>query len=147
MFSPEFQTFTTGIFGNTAARPEVNVVMDFFRGILNRLPDSAAFNFWVGQLRAAQCQSPGAVYDAVNNMSFSFIFGAEYTNRARTNSQYVTDLYNAFLRRGGDTAGVNFWIDQLNTAAKDRNTERTDFIASPEFAARVNDVVNAGCLP
>jgi hypothetical protein len=150
MFSPEFGSFTTSIFGNVAARPEINVVMDFFRGTLNRLPDTNAFNFWVGQLKSAQCQganAPGAVYNAVNGMSFQFIFGAEYTNRARTNVQYVTDLYNAFLRRGGDTAGVNFWVNQLNTGAEDRNSLRADFIASPEFGARVNQVINAGCAP
>ncbi|HET9652828.1 MAG TPA: DUF4214 domain-containing protein, partial [Usitatibacter sp.] len=138
MFSNEFQTFTTAIFGNVNARPEINLVMDFFRGILNRLPDTTAFNFWVGQLKTAQCQGPGAVYDAVNGMSYQFIFGAEYTNRNRTNVQYVTDLYNAFLRRGGDTGGVNFWVNQLNTGAEDRNLLRADFIASPEFGARVN---------
>ncbi|HKB49013.1 MAG TPA: DUF4214 domain-containing protein, partial [Ktedonobacterales bacterium] len=102
MFSTEFNTFTTGIFGNTAARPEVNMVMDFFRGVLNRLPDTAAYNFWVGQLKTAQCQSPGAVYAAVNSISYAFIFGTEYSGRARNNTQFVTDMYNSFLRRGGD---------------------------------------------
>jgi hypothetical protein len=147
MFSPEFQSFTTSIFGNVNARPEINMVMDFFRGVLNRLPDTNAFNFWVGQLKTAQCQNAGAVYTAVNDMSYQFIFGAEYTNRARNNTQYVGDLYNAFLRRGGDTAGVNFWVNRLNTGAEDRNNMRADFIASPEFGARVNSVVNAGCSP
>jgi hypothetical protein len=123
------------------------MVMDFFRGILNRLPDTNAYNYWVGQLKTAQCAGPGAVYAKVNEISYAFIFGPEYTNRTRTNTQYVTDLYYSFLRRGGDTAGVNFWINQLNTGAKDRNTERADFIASPEFGARVNAVVNAGCVP
>ena len=147
MFSPEFQTFTTGIFGSVSARPEVNMVMDLFRGILNRLPDSAAYTYWVGQLKTAQCTSGGAVYTAVDNMSYTFIFGAEYTNRARNNMQYVTDEYNAFLRRGGDITGVNFWINQLNTSALDRNGERGSFINSPEFGARVTAVINAGCVP
>jgi len=147
MFSTEFQTFTTGIFGNTTARPEVNVVMDFFRGILNRLPDNGAFTFWVGQLKTAQCQGAGPVFTAADNISYTFIFGPEYTNRARNNTQYVTDLYNAFLRRGGDAAGVNFWINQLNTSAMDRNTVRSNFLNSPEFGTRVTAMINAGCVP
>jgi hypothetical protein len=146
MFSNEFRTFTQGIFGSTAARPEVDMVMDLFRGILNRFPDTAAFNAFVGTLRTAQCQGAGQVYTAVNDMSYFFLFGStEYGNRARNNTQYVSDMYNAFLRRGGADSEVGFWINQLNTDAKDRNTVRADFMASPEFGARVQAVIGAGC--
>jgi hypothetical protein len=152
MFSDEFRTFTQNIFGNTAARPEVDMVMDFFRGILNRFPDTPALNAFVSNLREAQCapiaQRPGAVYKAVNDLSYFVIFGApEYAGRNRTNTQFVSDMYNSFLRRGGDASEVGFWINQLNTFSKDRNTERVDFLNSGEFSARVNAVVNAGCLP
>jgi alpha-tubulin suppressor-like RCC1 family protein len=151
MFSNEFRTFTQGVFGNTAARPEVDMVMDLFRGILNRFPDTPAFNAFVGSLRSAQCQganAPGAVYSAVNDISYFFLFGApEYAGRNRSNTQYVSDMYNAFLRRGGADSEVDFWINQLNSSAKDRNQVRADFMASPEFGARVNAVIAAGCLP
>ena len=39
MFSTEFQTFTQAIFGNVQARKEVDTVVDFYRGLLSRLPD------------------------------------------------------------------------------------------------------------
>ena len=39
-------------------------------------------------------------------------------DRQRNNTQFVTDMYYSFLRRGGDLAGVQFWINQLNTGAK-----------------------------
>jgi hypothetical protein len=58
----------------------------------------------------------------------------------------VGDLYNAFLRRGGDLGGVRFWIDQLDSGARTRDQERTDFIASPEFTNRVNAIVAQGCM-
>jgi hypothetical protein len=147
MFSPEFRAFAEAIFGNTAARPEVDMVVDFYRGLLNRLPETAAFNYWVGQLKTAQCQGPGAVYAKVHEISNAFIFSAEYSGRGRNNTQYVADMYNAFLRRGGDAGGVNFWINQLNTGGKDRNTVPANFVASPEFSARVNAVMSAGCSP
>jgi len=145
MFSPEFRTFTQGIFGNSPARAEVDMVMDFFRGILNRLPDNSSFNFWVGQLRQAQCQGASAVYTAVDNISAAFIFNAEYNNRNRNNTQYVTDMYYSFLRRGGDLQGVQFWINQLNAGTKTRAQMRQDFIGTPEFNSRVNAVIAAGC--
>jgi hypothetical protein len=145
MFSNEFRTFTQGIFGNTASRPEVNVVMDFFRGILNRIPDTASFQYWLGRMRAAQCAGAGPVYTEVDAISAAFIFNPEYNNRARNNTQFVTDMYYSFLRRGGDAGGVNFWINELNAGARDVNNVRINFLNSPEFGARVQAVINAGC--
>jgi hypothetical protein len=147
MFSNEFRTFTNGIFGITASRPEVNVVMDFFRGILNRLPDTASFNYWLGRIRTAQCQGAGPVYTEVDAISSAFIFNPEYNARARNNTQFVTDMYYSFLRRGGDAGGVNYWVNQLNSGAMNINTVRTNFLNSPEFGGRVNAVIAAGCLP
>jgi hypothetical protein len=42
VFSAEFTGFTRSIFGNTAARAEVDLVVDFYRGLLARLPTRAA---------------------------------------------------------------------------------------------------------
>jgi hypothetical protein len=145
MFSAEFQTFTQGIFGNTASRPEVNVVMDFFRGILNRLPDTPSFQYWLGRMRAGQCAGAGPVYTEVDAISAAFIFNPEYGNRNRNNTQFVTDMYYSFLRRGGDAGGVNFWINQLNTNQMNINTVRTNFLGTAEFGGRVQAVINAGC--
>jgi hypothetical protein len=146
LFSPEFATFTQGIFGNTAARKEIDMVMDFYRGFLSRLPDVQGFNYWLGQFRVAQCAGTGAVYAAVESTSSQFANSAEYLGRARTNPQYVGDLYNAILRRGGDLAGVQFWINQLNTGASTRDSLRRQFLASPEFTNRVNAVIAQGCV-
>ncbi len=146
MFSAEFVSFTQGIFGNTAVRAEVDTVVDFYRGLLARLPDTGGFNYWVGQFRAAQCQGAGAVYAQVEAISSAYMNGAEYAARARSNSQFVGDMYNAFLRRGGDLAGVQYWIGQLDSGARSRDDVRRQFIASPEFSARVAAVVAQGCL-
>ena len=147
MFSNEFTTFAQNIFGNTAARAEVDVVGDFYRGLLARLPDDGGFNFWVGQFRTAQCQGAGPVYTTVESISSGFANGGEYFGRGRTNPQYIGDLYNSFLRRGGDLGGVQFWINQLNTSAMTRDFVRQQFIASGEFNGRVNAIINQGCMP
>jgi hypothetical protein len=147
MFSPEFAQFTQSIFGNTAARAEVDTVMDFYRGALGRLPDADGFAHWVQEFRTAQCQDAGAVYAQVQAISSAFLNGAEYANRQRANGQFVGDLYNAFLRRGGDLAGVRYWIDQLDNGSLSRDQERAGFIATPEFNDRVNAIVAQGCRP
>ena len=149
MFSAEFASFTQAIFGNTAARAEVDVVLDFYRGLLARLPDAGGSDYWVRQFRSAQCAgggAAGAVYTQVESISSLFANGSEYTGRSRTNAQYVGDLYNAFLRRGGDLDGVQFWINQLNTSAMTRDQVRQQFIGSGEFTGRVNAIISQGCL-
>jgi serralysin len=146
LFSPEFQAFTQGIFGNTAARAEINVVMDFYRGALARLPDDGGLSFWVSQFRVAQCKGAGDVYASADSISAQFFSGPEYSGRNRSNAQYVGDLYNAFLRRGGDPGGVQFWINQINTGAQTRDQVRQAFLGSPEFGNRVNAIVQQGCV-
>jgi len=139
MFSPEFASFTASIFGNTAARAEVDTVGDFYRGLLGRLPDSGGFDFWVGRFRAAQCQGSSAVAAAADAISSAFASSAEYSARARTNVQYVDDLYNAFLRRGPDRPGIQFWTGQLRSMT--RGGVMLAFSEGAEFRAKSRNPV------
>ncbi len=148
MFSPEFVAFAKRIFGDTAARAEVDMVMDFYRGLLARLPDQEGFDFWVRRFRAAQCtRQPYPIQREANEISRQFATGDEYAARARTNAQYVGDLYNAFLRRGGDLPGVLFWIGRLDSGGHSREQALQAFALSYEFQFRVSRVISQGCLP
>jgi hypothetical protein len=147
LFSTEFASFMTRLYGDTGVRAEVDTVVDFYRGILGRLADDAGFGFWLGQFRTAQCQGAAAVIAQVESISSQFIESAEYVGRGRDNAQYVADLYYAFLRRGADPAGFNFWLDKLNSGALTRDELRQDFIESPEFQGRVSAIISAGCFP
>jgi hypothetical protein len=144
MFSPEFAAKAGG--GAKSARVEIDAVLDFYRGLLARLPDSGGFSYWLARFRTAQCQGAGAVTAQADAISAAFANGAEAVARGRTNAQYVADLYNAFLRRGGDLGGVRYWIQELDRGARSRDDVRRAFLASPEFSARVQQVVAAGCV-
>ena len=146
LFSPEFASFTQSIFGNAAARPEIDMTMDFYRGVLARLPDANGFSYYVGQFRQAQCSGAAAVRAMADQTSQTFLYSAEYANRQRSNAQYVSDLYNALLRRGGDRESLQFWIGQLDSGAQTREQLRQQFLQSPEFSNRVDNVVAAGCV-
>jgi hypothetical protein len=145
VYSPEFNAYMTGIFGVSAARPENNLVNDFYRGILNRLPDTVGFNGYLGLMRTAQCTGAQQVRDLSNQIALGFIQSAEYGLRARTNSQYVEDLYDAILRRGALPAEVSYWVTFLNAATREETLPF--FTGSPEFQTRVQTVIDAGCLP
>ena len=146
MFSAEFTAFTQAIFGNPPVRAEVNAVTDFYRGLLARLPDNGGFTYWVGRFRTAQCQGQAAIVAEAEAISSAFTLSGEYASRGRTNAQYVGDLYNAFLRRGGDLTGVQFWINEIGTGARTREQVRMAFRDSPEFQARVTAIIQQGCL-
>jgi hypothetical protein len=146
LFSPEFTAFTRAISGTPVVRREVDAVMDMFRGFLARLPDDQGFRDWVGALRTAQCRGTAALASQVDGTSSKFAGSEEYARRARTDPQYVGDLYNAFLRRGGDLEGVRFWIGQLASGAQSREQVRQAFFASPEFRARLQAVAAESCL-
>lgn len=146
LFSAEFASYMRGILGNTGSRGEVYAVVDFYRGFLDRMPDPNGFNYWLGRFRAAQCQGSSAVVAEVDSISRQFLASTEYFNRQRSNRDYVADLYYAFLRRGGDLNGFNYWVTQLNTGARNRDQVRRDFIQSPEFQSRVQQIIRAGCF-
>jgi len=146
LFSDEFTGYMQGLFGDTSTRPEMNMVMDFYRGILGRLPDDDGYNNWLEQLRAAQCAGAAAVENTVDIYSDEFINSPEYQNRNRNDGQYIQDLYYAFLRRGGDLAGYEFWFNQVSSGAQTREQVRREFLQSPEFQVRVQEVIAAGCL-
>jgi alpha-tubulin suppressor-like RCC1 family protein len=147
MFSDEFRQFTASIFGDTSVRMEMNAVMDFYRGLLFRLPDGGGFNYWVQRFRAAQCAGPSAVTAEAEAISGEFARGPEYAARNRSDAEYVGDLYNAILRRGGDPPGVQFWINLIASGAQSREQVRQQFVQSPEFQGRVAQIIAAGCLP
>src|SRR6185503_15611958 len=136
LFSQEFANFTQAIFGNTAVRPEMDMTMDMYRGILQRLPDSAGYQFFLGQFQQAQCSGADAVRAEANSVSQQFFNSAEYSNLKRTNAQFMSDIYNAIMRRGPDVDGINFWIGQLDSGAQTREQVRQQFVQSPEFNNR-----------
>jgi hypothetical protein len=147
LFSSEYSTFMASLFGTASVRPEINMTMDLFRGTFGRLPDSDGFNFWLGRLRAAQCQGASAVSSEVNTIAGAFFNSGEYVGRLRNDRDFVGDVYNAYLRRGpgGDSGGFNFWVGQV--PSKQRDGVRAEFVPSAEFQARVSAVIAGGCLP
>lgn len=145
LFSGEFSGYTQALFGTMATRPEKSVVVDFYRGFLARLPDSPGLQYWSGRFLAAMCASPGAVVAEADAISQAFLGSAEYAARGRTNQEFVADLYNGFMRRGADLAGVQFWQGQLDSSALTREQLRLVFLGSGEFQARVNAMVARGC--
>jgi hypothetical protein len=145
-YCAEFSLYMDGIFGAGAKRPEPNLVNDFYRGLLNRLPETAGFNSYLALMRTAQCSGPQQVRDLSSQIALGFLRSPEYTLRNRTNAQFVEDLYNGILRRGAMADEINYWVNFLNSGTYNREQELNFFATSAEFQLRVQQVIEAGCL-
>jgi len=145
--SEEFELYMESLFGVSTTRPEYNLVNDFYSGFLNRLPERTGFNAWLTQMKSAQCAGPQQVRNVSHQIALQFIQSAEYVLRDRNNSGYVDDLYNAILRRGADPSGFAAWLSFLDLRTYTREQVLQFFTDSPEFQIRVQEVINAGCLP
>jgi hypothetical protein len=112
IFSAEFRTYMEGIFGPSSTRPEYSLVNDLYRGFLSRLPEDSGFNDWLALMQEAQCTGEQAVRDLTNQIGLLFIQSAEYEARNPElgnpdfSSEFVTNLYDAVLRRGAELANT-----------------------------------------
>jgi hypothetical protein len=152
MFSDEFRSFMAAAVGSSPSRAEVYAVVDYYRGLLGRLADPSGYASWLARFRTAQCQGSASVNSTVTQISQQFLAGSEYVarNAARPANQrtaeYVADLYYAFLRRGGDLTGFQYWVGEINAGRMTRDRVRAEFVKSPEFQARVAAIIAQGCL-
>jgi len=55
------------------------------------------------------------------------------------NPTYVGDLYNTFLRRGGDLSGYQFWVGQVTTAKRNTGFARMYDLTDRVLPAHVVD--------
>ena len=145
-YSEEFRLYMEGLYGAGASRAECNLVNDFYRGFLNRLPDTGGFNGWVTWMRDAQCIGSEAVRNLSHTIASGFVASGEYASRKRTNREYVEDLYNGILRRGARANEFEYWVSFLDAETYDREKLLTFFTDSAEFQSRVDEVIDAGCL-
>ncbi len=66
--------------------------------------------------------------------AYGFFFSPEYLKKARTDEQYVDDLYSAFMGREGDENGRQYWLSKMKNGTS-RLKIFNGFACSPEFTA------------
>lgn len=71
--------------------------------------------YWEVITRRAQTHGASslALQAAARELGHTLLDSAEYQNRDRTNSEYVSDLYWAYLFRAPDAAGWVYWTGQM----------------------------------
>lgn len=82
----------------------VSFVEALYEHILNRVPEPAGLDYWVEQLRTVSRQQ--ITVDFLTSQEF-------YEFRGKTDTAYVTSLYETELGREPDSQGLNYWVEQL----------------------------------
>ncbi len=144
-FSPEFAQLISTQLGTIGARAEGRLILDFYRGYLNRLPESGGFEYWLAQLQAGQCTTFDAFAAQVAAIAQQFEDSSEYAGRNHNNLQFVGDLYSTFMRRSAEIDGLAFWTVQLN-AGESRTYALQAFLNSDEFQQRLAVAFAEGCF-
>ena len=81
-------------------------VARLYRICLSREPDAAGLKDWTEKLRNRQITGVQAAY--------GFVFSREFIGRNLCNSDYVEQLYQAFMGRKSDAAGKTDWVGKLS---------------------------------
>jgi hypothetical protein len=90
-----------------------------FWSVLNRAPSTSEANTWIAALQTAQAAGNDALWHECQQRELGLFHSAEYAARARTDVEFVTDCYHAYLRRPPDDAGLAFWLDQVTSNGRD----------------------------
>ena len=105
---------------------ESSVVYRLYLATLGREPDEGGLVSWVSAIQNGAIDQSDAAAGFVNSAEFQSIYGA------LNDQAFVELLYNNVLNRSSDPAGLQAWLDVLNSG-----TSRADvvlgFSNSPEF--------------
>lgn len=92
---------------------------------LNREAETEGLNDWVGQLRNHTIDGAG--------IANGFINSREFLNKNLSNDDFVRVLYATFFDREPDEAGMQDWLNRLNTGVS-RTEVLSGFVNSEEFS-------------
>jgi RHS repeat-associated protein len=113
-------------------------IKNVYYNCLARDPSSTELQQKTDQLAQAGVQSEPQLLAAAKSVARGLFESSEYAARGRTDSQYVTDLYNAYLQRAPDTSGLNFWVQDVQNNGRGHTLNA--FEVSTEFATMAETV-------
>ena len=125
--APEVTTTPTAA---TAQSPTVGQVTRLYDAAFDRAPDTSGLDYWTAQMSTGM---------PLNTVAGHFIASPEFASlygTAPSNNQFVTLLYNNVLDRNPDSAGLNWWINQLESGLYNRVGALLGFSESPENVAK-----------
>ena len=113
--SGDFQTLVNTLYGTSTSDNErtEHFVNNFYLGAYGRFANPTELQQQRDALNAAASQGMSQVQAQAETMGRA-LFAAQVNDGSISNTQYVTNLYEAFLQRGPDASGLRWRAGQLS---------------------------------
>jgi RHS repeat-associated protein len=120
--SSEFATLVSTLYGTAASDNErtEHFVNNFYLGARGTSATSTELQQQRDALNAAAGQGMSQVQAQAESFGRS-LFAAQVNDGSISNTQFVTNLYEAFLQRGPDAGGLGFWSGQASVGSARQN--------------------------
>ncbi len=130
-----------GIFSMTTAKPPLrsdmrNMITHFYRTVLGRDPEAGAVDAWEKGYFAYALSLDIDVRFIPMEMGRLFFLSREYADRHRSDAQFITDCYQAFLYRDPEPGALDAWL----AGEWNRAEAMSVFAESDEFKNRVQNL-------
>jgi FtsP/CotA-like multicopper oxidase with cupredoxin domain len=127
-----------GVTQNNLADAIRALVREYYLDILDREPDQAGWDYWTNEILHIMSLgiNVGEGFQALARFYFN---SPEYLLLAKDDTAFLTDVYETFLQRPPDQAGLTFWLNQLN-AGLTRGMVITQFAYSDEFKTYMTSI-------
>jgi Ca2+-binding RTX toxin-like protein len=109
-----------------------------YKAAFARTPDNDGLKFWINDMDTGTSLTTVAA-GFVGSAEFKSVYGANPTNQA-----IVEKLYQNVLGREGESAGIDYWVGELNAGNKDVVAVLAGFAQSPENIAGVATIISDG---
>jgi len=129
----------TNIALDIAPNQTAGSVYMLYQATFNRTPDAGGLGYWIAQV------DKGA--NIITSVGASFVASPEFVAKYGsnpTNASYIDNLYQNVLHRAGDSGGVTYWNQQLNSGAATKAFVLEQFATLAEGAALVAPTIAHG---
>lgn len=109
-----------------------------YQAAFDRAPDAAGLDYWIDVLDSGAKGMTDVAADFLSSREFQQTYGALSTQ------DFIEELYENILQRGGEDAGIDYWTDQLDTGAQSRAQVLAGFSDSAENVAMVGATIDNG---
>lgn len=111
-----------------------------YQAAFDRQADTEGLGYWIHR------HDEGA---ALLDIALGFLQSSEFTNRhgeASNDTTFIDALYLNVLGRPGESAGVDYWLETLESGATQRHNVLVNFSESAENRANLADDISQGII-
>lgn len=131
--------FSDGILAiDTGAGSEAGQAYRIYQAAFARTPDQGGLSYWLDKIDAGM-ELVDVAKGFVASAEFQSVYGTNPTN-----AEFVAKLYQNILGREAEAGGLTFWVNELDSGARDKATVLAQISESAENVTGVAANIDCG---